>query len=378
MTNCFHYIFLAESTEVGEETKSLPAKVGRVREEGTGATPSSTITTQEEQKPREPEVPEEEQTKVTFSEIMGVDRPVVPEQKVDEKKPSMLAVSPGSPSRKISTSLRNSQPLKDRIESLKEDSQKISEPTSPKDHDLDNAGKVQSVQEQLQSSQTPSPGESTPSGPQGDVTGAISDAIAKLKTPAPVIKEPEVAEPPKEPKKKKENWQELLKLNDRELRVAKWDFTDLGGEDDEDVFNPGEITVSDMTVASGIPPPPPAPGLPGIPPPPPMIPGAPAPPPPPPGPNAPPPPPIASGFQTWPAKAPQKKKKTVRLFWKEAHVEPPSYATLKKKSKGKDEPGTIWSNISPIAIDTRKFEHLFESRSKDFQQKVCLLFFVAL
>ncbi|XP_072012998.1 FH1/FH2 domain-containing protein 3-like [Amphiura filiformis] len=111
-----------------------------------------------------------------------------------------------------------------------------------------------------------------------------------------------------------------------------------------------------------------------MPPPPPII-GMPPPPPPPPGPNPPPPPPLASGFQTWPAKAPAKKKKTVRLFWKEAHVEPPSYATLKRKptvaAKSKDEgdSGTIWSNISPIAIDTRKFEHLFESRSKDFQQK---------
>ncbi len=316
-------------------------------------------------------IPEDEQTKVTFSEMMGVDRPEVPDKVPELPKSSLLAPdTPGSPSRKISTTLQNVQPLSQRIESLKEDQQRIAEqPSTPKDHELDNAGKVQSETDKLQSPEKkkPSPAaEETPSGPKGDVSGAIGQAIAKLKTPSPVVKEAVEQQPIGEPKKKKENWQEILKLNDRELRVAKWDFTDLGGEDDDDVFDHGEITVSSI---SGVPPPPP--GIPGMPPPPP-IPGMPPPPPPPPGPNPPPPPP-ASGFQTWPAKAPQKKKKTVRLFWKEAHVEPPSYATMKRRAgtKKDEEPGTIWANISPINIDTRKFEHLFESRSKEFQQKVC-------
>lgn len=369
-----------ESSVITNETKSLAPK------STTTTAPNSTMpsTTQQRGTPQgrlASEVIPEDLTNVTFSEIMGVEErveapkqePIIDDPTMSPQRRYMLGLkTPGSPSRKISTVLRTAQPVAERIESLKEDQAKAatSEPSTPKD--LDNSGKVQSVQDKLAKSDSKEDEEA--SGPKGDVSGAIEQAIHKLKHP-PVIKEP-VPVVVEEPKKKKEDWKDLLKLNDRELRIAKWDFTDLGNQDDMDVFDPGDITVKTI---SGVPPPPPM--IPGMPPPPPPPPGAPGvpPPPPPPGPKAPPPPPCASGFSTWPSKAVQKKKKTVKLFWKEAHVEPPSYATMKRKSKvvGEkvelEEPSTIWSSISPVAIDTRKFEHLFESRAKDFQQKVCVI-----
>lgn len=58
-----------------------------------------------------------------------------------------------------------------------------------------------------------------------------------------------------------------------------------------------------------------------------------------------------------------KNKKTVKLFWKEIKEEESLLARLKKKK-------TIWDDIKPVAVDTAKLEHLFESRTKEMVSKV--------
>uniref|UniRef100_A0A8K9UTQ5 Formin homology 2 domain containing 1 n=1 Tax=Oncorhynchus mykiss TaxID=8022 RepID=A0A8K9UTQ5_ONCMY len=141
---------------------------------------------------------------------------------------------------------------------------------------------------------------------------------------------------------------------------------------DVDVFDVG---VGRPGGGGGIPPPPPP--IPGLasappPPPPPPPPGAPfmsIPPPPPPPPGGglcsppPPPPPGAppssssSSSQT-PDPAFAKKRKTVKLFWKE----------LKQSDsprKCKFGRGTVWASLDKVTVDTAKLEHLFESKAKE-------------
>uniref|UniRef100_A0A8C7JLE1 Formin homology 2 domain containing 1 n=1 Tax=Oncorhynchus kisutch TaxID=8019 RepID=A0A8C7JLE1_ONCKI len=154
------------------------------------------------------------------------------------------------------------------------------------------------------------------------------------------------------------------------------DFSDLMEEEDIDVL---DVDVFDVGVGrpggggGGIPPPPPPiPGLASAPPPPPPPPGAPfmsIPPPPPPPPGGglcsppPPPPPGAppssssSSSQT-PDPAFAKKRKTVKLFWKE----------LKQSDsprKCKFGRGTVWASLDKVTVDTAKLEHLFESKAKE-------------
>ena len=134
----------------------------------------------------------------------------------------------------------------------------------------------------------------------------------------------------------------------RSLVINGLDFTDLHEDDDKDIM---EIRHHDTggpppppPVPGGVPPPPPPPG--GVPPPPPSFPGG-APPPPPPMPGAPPPPPSAPQP---PSQA--DKKKLVRLFWKEVKNSPLINGINK----------TIWGSIDPVDIDTKKLEHLFETK----------------
>ena len=132
----------------------------------------------------------------------------------------------------------------------------------------------------------------------------------------------------------------------RSLVINGLDFTDLHEEDDNDIM---EIRYHD---SAGPPPPPPVPG--GVPPPPPPPPGGAPPPPPLPG-GAPPPPPMP-GVPP-PPSAPQgpsqaDKKKLVRLFWKEVKNSPLINGVNK----------TIWGAIDPVDIDTKKLEHLFETK----------------
>lgn len=162
--------------------------------------------------------------------------------------------------------------------------------------------------------------------------------------------------------KKSENelhWESLLETLDRPLQICDLDFTDLLNEEDSDPLDPVR------TNSLGPPPPPPPPS--GLPPP----------------PMAPPPMPPTMGKShpassifgvqlhhnksataaepaTVPsAQASKKSKKTVKLFWREIREDQLSL------SKGP----TLWDELKPVAIDTQKLEHLFESRSKDLLSK---------
>ncbi|XP_067258439.1 FH1/FH2 domain-containing protein 1 isoform X3 [Chanodichthys erythropterus] len=175
---------------------------------------------------------------------------------------------------------------------------------------------------------------------------------------------------------------EKLQPNSRPLRIKDLDFSDLMEEEDIDVL---DIDTFDTSLPNGIlPPPPPVPGLgsaPPPPPPPPLPPGsaslAPPPPPPPPPPGSttlalspplpppgglsvPPPPPgllppsPSQGIDP----AFLKKRKTVKLFWKELK-QPDS------PRKCKFGRGTVWASLDKVAVDTAKLEHLFESKGKE-------------
>ncbi|XP_043350732.1 FH1/FH2 domain-containing protein 1 isoform X1 [Dermochelys coriacea] len=149
------------------------------------------------------------------------------------------------------------------------------------------------------------------------------------------------------------------------LRIKDLDFSDLGEEEDFDAFDQravvndsfyaspplppgtGALTAGGLTAP---PPPPPPPGFPPAPPPP--VPGCPPLPPPP-------PPPALLGSPAPDGHSPAKKKKTVKLFWKE----------LKHHSShagaGRFGCGTVWASLERVEIDAAKLEHLFESRAKE-------------
>lgn len=147
----------------------------------------------------------------------------------------------------------------------------------------------------------------------------------------------------------------------RALRIKDIDFTDLKDIDDVNVLQALPVQQYD-----GVPPPPPAMGAPplpphmmgAIPPPPKMV--APLPP------GAAPAPPKLGLKKTDNSDSPTKPKKTLRLYWKEAHakiVTPNPTPDIKNQ-------GSIWSTIKPAAIDIQKFGHLFETRVIDQKAKV--------
>uniref|UniRef100_A0A8C1R3C2 Formin homology 2 domain containing 1 n=1 Tax=Cyprinus carpio TaxID=7962 RepID=A0A8C1R3C2_CYPCA len=158
---------------------------------------------------------------------------------------------------------------------------------------------------------------------------------------------------------------EKLQPSSRPLRIKDLDFSDLMEEEDIDVL---DIDTFDTGLPNGVPPPPPPmPGLGSAPKPP--------PPPPPPGPPglAPPPPLPSPGGLSVPPPPPGllplspsqgndlaflKKRKTVKLFWKELK-QPDS------PRKCKFGRGTVWASLDKVAVDTAKLEHLFESKGKD-------------
>ncbi|KFO97286.1 FH1/FH2 domain-containing protein 1, partial [Calypte anna] len=176
-------------------------------------------------------------------------------------------------------------------------------------------------------------------------------------------------------KKEVELTWENLEASPVQLKIKDLDFTDLGEEDDFDILDSGPMAngsflpssieatsagalmVPSPPAAPGCPPPPPplpaAPGCP--PPPPPPVPGC---PPPPPIPRCPPPPGLPSPSTTdGPSQA--KKKRTVKLFWKEL-----------KQLDGTLGPGrfgqeTLWASLQNVEVNAAKLEHLFESRSKE-------------
>ncbi|KAM9122564.1 FH1/FH2 domain-containing protein 1 [Pangshura tecta] len=149
------------------------------------------------------------------------------------------------------------------------------------------------------------------------------------------------------------------------LKIKDLDFSDLGEDEDSDALEQGAVGNDSFHVP---PPPPPgtealtAGGLLAPPPPPPPPPSCPPPP------GCPPPPPSVPGCPPPPAllsppapdgRSPAKKKKTVKLFWKELK-HPNSHS-----GAGRFGRGTVWASLERVEIDAAKLEHLFESRAKE-------------
>nr|XP_009931947.1 PREDICTED: FH1/FH2 domain-containing protein 1 [Opisthocomus hoazin] len=149
---------------------------------------------------------------------------------------------------------------------------------------------------------------------------------------------------------------ERLEASPVQLKIKDLDFTDLGEEEDFDVLDTGPMANGsflppsiEATSAGAlmVPPPPPAvPGCPPPPPPPPAVPGC-------------PPPPGLPGPSATDGPSQAKKKRTVKLFWKEL-----------KQLDGTAGPGrfgqaTLWASLQNVEVNAAKLEHLFESRSKE-------------
>nr|XP_015224070.1 PREDICTED: FH1/FH2 domain-containing protein 1-like isoform X2 [Lepisosteus oculatus] len=164
-----------------------------------------------------------------------------------------------------------------------------------------------------------------------------------------------------------------LETGTRELKIKDLDFSDLLEEEDIDVLEMDNFKSSLPSGGSGLPlppPPPPPSSNSGAPPPPPLPPGGPGlcppppPPPPPPGdPSAlslpPPPPGHPPALPSQPSESAfSKKRKTVKLFWKE--LKQPD--TPRKCKFGR---GTVWASLDKVMVDTAKLEHLFESKAKE-------------
>lgn len=177
--------------------------------------------------------------------------------------------------------------------------------------------------------------------------------------------------------------QDPLVLQPQLLKIRDLDFSDLGEEEDFDVLETEVVEKMSFHTsqhpAGFMPPPPP----PGCPPPPPPLSCPPPPPPPPPGCPPPPPPPGLQGSYTDDAHSPAKKKKTVKLFWRELKNADSS------AGGGRFGQATLWTSLEKVEVDTAKLEHLFESRAKEvlsskvgFQSTssllLCLQAFVAL
>ncbi|XP_042742000.1 FH1/FH2 domain-containing protein 1 isoform X1 [Lagopus leucura] len=175
---------------------------------------------------------------------------------------------------------------------------------------------------------------------------------------------------------------ERLEAGPVQLKIKDLDFTDLGEEEDLDVldsgpiangsFLPASIEAASAGVLMAPPPPPMVPGCPPPPPPPPMAPGCPPPPPPPPMapgcPPPPPPPPMVPGCPPPPgflgpsaADGPSqaKKKRTVKLFWKELKQLDGTVGS------GRFGQATLWASLQNVEVNAAKLEHLFESRAKE-------------
>ncbi|KAM9289558.1 FH1/FH2 domain-containing protein 1 [Morus bassanus] len=173
---------------------------------------------------------------------------------------------------------------------------------------------------------------------------------------------------------------ERLEASPVQLKIKDLDFTDLGEEDDFDILDTGPMANGSFlppsieatsagalmvpppppAIPGGPPPPPPPPAIPGgPPPPPPAIPGCPPPPPPPPAIPGCPPPPGLPGPSATDGPSQAKKKRTVKLFWKE----------LKQLDRtvglGRFGQATLWESLQNVEVNSAKLEHLFESRSKE-------------
>uniref|UniRef100_A0A674J7U9 Formin homology 2 domain containing 1 n=1 Tax=Terrapene triunguis TaxID=2587831 RepID=A0A674J7U9_9SAUR len=167
--------------------------------------------------------------------------------------------------------------------------------------------------------------------------GGNVDAGAGASSPSPAVEDnklPEPSSPPREPTAETET----------ESSPAGWPVAVCGVQEQSWVLG----------VWGGLlAPPPPPPPPPSCPPPP----GCP-PPPPPPVPGCPPPPALL-GPPAPDGRSPAKKKKTVKLFWKE--LKHPS----SRAGAGRFGQSTVWASLERVEIDAAKLEHLFESRAKE-------------
>ncbi|XP_063801667.1 FH1/FH2 domain-containing protein 1-like isoform X2 [Pseudophryne corroboree] len=172
-------------------------------------------------------------------------------------------------------------------------------------------------------------------------------------------------------------WEQAAQQSHMELKIKDLDFTDLCEEEDFDVLDfeaaepvatsrPPSLNHASPPSISGLPfppppPPPPFGGCPGFPstlPPPPICPPLPT------GrsPYLPPAPPAPPGFSTVShdsfTTTLNKKRKTLKLFWKEVKE-------TDSTSRGKFGKGTLWESLDKVLVDTEKLEHLFESKAKE-------------
>ncbi|XP_063169107.1 FH1/FH2 domain-containing protein 1 [Candoia aspera] len=150
----------------------------------------------------------------------------------------------------------------------------------------------------------------------------------------------------------------LPELGPELLKIRDLDFSDLGEEEEDfEVQEAKMVEVASPRVAPG--------AVEGLAPP--LIPGCPTPPPPPPPappppagiPGPPPPPPFHSPLPGGEASCPAKKKRTVKLFWRE----------LKDTDGSARESwfglATLWASLEKVEVDPAKLEHLFESKAKE-------------
>ncbi|XP_060537505.1 FH1/FH2 domain-containing protein 1 isoform X4 [Pantherophis guttatus] len=144
-----------------------------------------------------------------------------------------------------------------------------------------------------------------------------------------------------------------LVLGSQPLKIQDLDFSDLCEEEDFDVQEAkvAKTALPHMAFGAGEDPAPPL--IPGCAPPPP------APPPPAGIPSPPPPPPFGSPLLVGEASSPAKKKKTVKLFWRELKdIDGPAW-------KSRFGQVTLWASLEKVKVDSAKLEHLFESRAKE-------------
>uniref|UniRef100_A0A8C0ICT0 Formin homology 2 domain containing 1 n=1 Tax=Bubo bubo TaxID=30461 RepID=A0A8C0ICT0_BUBBB len=149
---------------------------------------------------------------------------------------------------------------------------------------------------------------------------------------------------------------ERLEASPVQLKIKDLDFTDLAEEEDFDILDTGPVANGsflppgiEATRAGALMVPPPPPGVPGCPPP----------PPPPPGVPGCPPPPGLPGLSAMDGPSQAKKKRTVKLFWKELKQ---LDGTVGPSKFGQ---ATLWASLQNVEVNAAKLEHLFESRSKE-------------
>jgi len=155
-------------------------------------------------------------------------------------------------------------------------------------------------------------------------------------------------QPVKIPQPKKhsdEMWEKLTaQFDSQKLVIDGFDFSDVSCLDDIDILSPPKLP----TTSFGFPPPPPVPAaiplppsIPGIPPPPPVL------------SKIPPPPPPAAPSPRKSAKF--EKKRTVRLFWKEASTITGLTGSVKN----------VWNEIEEVNVDNDKYISLFTLKNKE-------------